>query len=167
MTEEAKIAQEEANIIAEENQKAMILINKQEEEARQRDIYIKNKTAEVMEQQAEAERIKEEAQYELDKAQPACDAAEELVANLDNSAISEIKNYASPPKDIERVMNAVMVLLKEQQGWANVKKVIQDMKFKERIIKYDKENVSKQVMKDIQKYTSKDDFTVEYMKKKS
>lgn len=34
-------------------------------------------------------------------------------------------------------------------------------------MEYKKENVSKQVMKDIQKFTSKDDFTVAYMTKKS
>jgi dynein heavy chain, axonemal len=89
------------------------------------------------------------------------------VLSLDSKSISEVKAYASPPKDIEKVMNAVMTFLGEATGWANVKKQLNDMGFTKRILDFDMANIPKKIMTDIQKYTSKDEFTVFHMTKSS
>jgi len=54
------------------------------------------------------------AQEELDKVMPALEKAMKAIDKLSKAAITEIKSYAKPPKPVEKVMSAVMVLLEKE-----------------------------------------------------
>lgn len=98
---------------------------------------------------------------------PALEAAKEAVAGLNKNSINEIKAYNSPPKEVGKVMGAVMTYLKEGTEWAQIKKVMNDQAFMSRILNFDMDNIPDSVIKKIAAYTSKDDFLPGYMKKKS
>ena len=90
---------------------------------------------------------------------PILQAADEAVAALTSKDISEVKAYATPPKDIMTVMAAVMTVLgKNNCDWAAIKKEMNDQKFMSRIIGLDKQNMSEAVMKRIEVYTKRDNF---------
>jgi hypothetical protein len=44
---------------------------------------------------------------------PALDRALKSIDKLSKSAITEVKSYVKPPKPVERVMSAVMVVLEK------------------------------------------------------
>ena len=96
------------------------------EQANREQINIKKEKDLVKIEQEEAERIAQDAQEQLALAQPALEKAKEQVDSLDSKSINEIKAYASPPKDVTRVMAAVMTFLRESVEWPSVKKVMSD-----------------------------------------
>ena len=53
---------------------------------------------------------------------PALQKAMTEVEKLDKSAISEVKAYKSPPKQVETVLAAVMILFSKQTDWNTAKK---------------------------------------------
>ena len=98
---------------------------------------------------------------------PALEAAKEAVAGLNKNSINEIKAYNSPPKEVGKVMAAVMTYLKEDTTWVGVKKTMNDPNFIKRIVDLDMDNIPDAVIKRISAFTSKDDFLPAYMTKKS
>ena len=95
-------------------------------------------------------------------------AANEAVNGLSKKSISEVKAYATPPKDIMTVMAAVMTVLgKPNLDWAGVKKEMNDVKFMERILTLDKENMQEVTMKRIEAFTKKDNFLPQILTQKS
>jgi len=73
----------------------------------------------------------------------------------------------NPPKDVATVMAAVMVFLKKPKDWTSVKKELNDPQFVNKLFEFDKENISANVLKEIEKYTKEEDFNFEYVKNKS
>ena len=66
------------------------------------------------------------------------------------------------------VMAAVATLFGEVTDWANCKKLMSDKNaFINRIRDYDQDNVSAALMKKVRKYTSKEQFRLEHIIKKS
>ena len=148
-------------------QKLMQQITIKQEFASKESVKIDNETRLVKIDEEEAEITRASAQEQLDLAQPALLAAQQAVESLDSKSINEIKAYTSPPKDVQRVMAAVMTFLKEGVEWPNIKKTMGDQGFLKRILTFDPKQVSAETIKRISNYTSKDDFTIEAMTKKS
>ena len=99
---------------------------------------------------------------------PILEAANEAVSNLTNKDISEVKAYATPPKDIMMVMASVLTTLgKSNVDWAGIKKEMNDPKFKDKILNLDKENMSESTMKKIEAFTKKDNFMPQILMNKS
>jgi len=83
------------------------------------------------------------------------------VEKLDKSAISEVKAYKSPPKQVETVLSAVMILFSKHTDWNTAKKVLGEANFLQNIKTYDKDNVSPAIMKKVKGYVSQADFKPE------
>lgn len=98
---------------------------------------------------------------------PALEAANNALEQLQKKEIAEIKAYASPPPIVGKVMEAVMVCLKEGTSWAEAKKVLADPNFMNRLVDFDKDNITSNMLAKMEKYTSQADFDVEYVKSKS
>lgn len=98
---------------------------------------------------------------------PALESANEAVAKLEKKYIAEIKAMNNPPKDVATVMAAVMVFLKKPKDWTSVKKELNDPQFVKNLFDFDKENISANVLKEIEKYTKEEDFNFDYVKNKS
>lgn len=61
---------------------------------------------------------------------------------LDKKYIAEIKSFSSPPPDVATVMASVMIVLGKDPTWQSVKVALADPKFVDKIMNFDKENIS-------------------------
>ena len=59
---------------------------------------------------------------------------------LDKKDIGEIRGYTTPPPVVAKVCGAVMILLQEKEAWAEVKKVMGDIDFLNRLKNFNKGN---------------------------
>jgi len=73
--------------------------------------------------------------------------AEDAINCLEKKYISEMKAFNNPPKDVAIVMGAVMTLLCKPSEWKSVKRELTDPKFCDKIISFDKDNVSNKTLK--------------------
>mmetsp|Transcript_8855 Transcript_8855/g.26550 ORF Transcript_8855/g.26550 Transcript_8855/m.26550 type:complete len:1938 (-) Transcript_8855:1349-7162(-) len=112
-------------------------------------------------EEIECKAIADDAEAELNVALPALEKAMAEVQKLDKSAISEVKAYKSPPKQVETVLAAVMILFTKQTDWNTAKKVLGEANFLQSIKSYDKDNVSPATMKKIKGYVSHAEFKPE------
>ncbi len=89
----------------------------------------------------------DEADATFAQAMPALEAASKACGNLSKGAITEVKSFANPPVGVIKVMSAVLTLLgKPGADWAMIRKEIADPKFMDRIVCFDKNNISKKTM---------------------
>ena len=61
-------------------------------------------------------------------------------------------------------MECVSILLgvkKKELGWKTSKRLLGDMRFRENLLAYDKDNIPEAILKQVRKYTSRPDFTVD------
>lgn len=55
-------------------------------------------------------------------------------------------------------MSAVMIVLQKSPDWASVKKELTDSQFVKKVMEFDMDNISPNVMKKIEKYTKMESF---------
>jgi len=115
----------------------------------------------------ECKQIQTEAQSELDKVTPALDRAVKALEKLSKSAVTEVKSYPKPPKPVEKVMAAVMVVLEKEPTWASAKRELSDPNFLHRLQTFDRDNISNATLKQIGKYTKQKDFNYDEIEKVS
>ena len=96
-------------------------------------------TEKIGKEEADTKIIADDAQADLDKAIPALDAAQKALELLNKKDMAEVKAYAKPPPAVETVMEAVMVLRKQEPTWAEAKKQLGDPNFLMQLVQYDKE----------------------------
>jgi dynein heavy chain len=149
MTQESNIKSAEVNTIVEQMTKQSADIKVKKEAAQKQKIYIDNESEKVKAEAAICDQIAAEAQAQLDLATPALEEAQRSVAGLDKKAINEIKAYNNPPKEVAKVMGAVMTYLKEGTTWTDIRKVMNDPKFINRIIDFDMDNIPDATIKKI------------------
>ncbi|KAK7488391.1 hypothetical protein BaRGS_00020365, partial [Batillaria attramentaria] len=77
----------------------------------------------------------DECQNDLASVLPALQQAIASLETLDKASVSEIRVYKTPPKLVETVMNAVLVLFQRKPGWPTAKQMLGVTKLK----KYSKE----------------------------
>jgi dynein heavy chain len=111
-----KKLEKQTRIVAEKQAECAILIDriqqdtavvKKESEAAEREA---EKTAVI---KAEAEQKQQVASEELKKAQPLKEQALEAIDCIDKSSMTELASFASPPGQVEPVMQAVVLILSE------------------------------------------------------
>jgi dynein heavy chain len=105
----------------------------------------------------EAERVailKEQTEVDLQKAMPAYESAIAALDSLNKKDLTEIKSYVTPPQKVERVLEAVMILIERPTNWAEAKKKLGEQTFLEDLKNFDKDNVSDKTLRRIEKYTS-------------
>lgn len=72
---------------------------------------VSKEEAEVKEQTARTQEIKDDAQKDLDEALPALNSAVEALNALNKNDITEIKSFTKPPPLVQLTMEGVCVLL--------------------------------------------------------
>ena len=84
---------------------------------------------------------------------------------LSAADISELKRLSNPHKDIQMVMTAVAVLFNAKEDWTSVRAMFKDPKFMEKLLCFDKDDISPKVIKKLKdKYLSNPNFTVANIK---
>jgi len=107
----------------------------------------------------EVRAIQEDAQRDLDVAMPALESALKSLDALDKKDIQEIKSFPKPPPLVMMTMEAVDTLLGEKTDWDSAKKVLTDPKFIDRLKTFDKDNIPQKVLKQLEKYVTKPEYT--------
>lgn len=79
--------------------------------------------------QAECEELAASCAKDLAEAEPAVIKAQQALAVLDKKSLTEMKSFTTPPKDVENVASAVLILLaqpgqRKDLSWAAAKKVM-------------------------------------------
>lgn len=108
--------------------------------------------------------IKEECEKDLSKAKPKLKQAEDALNTLDPSDINNIKAMLKPPDTVRLVMEAVCIMcnvpalsvpsaenpkVKVLSYWEASKKFMSERNFLQKLIDYDKDNISADTMKKI------------------
>ncbi|CAJ1374165.1 unnamed protein product, partial [Effrenium voratum] len=150
ITEKIKEADELVPVVTEEQKKAEVIKEK-----------VASEEVVVRKQADEVKAIADDAQKDLDIAMPALESALKSLDALDKKDIQEIKSFAKPPPLVMMTMEAVNVLLQEKPDWDTAKKVLNRPTFLQDLKSYDKDNIPEKVLKQLSKYVTKPEYTVE------
>ena len=135
---------------------------------------------------AEAEKVaakKKECEDDLAVAVPVLNSAIKALNTLSPKDISQVKAMSNPPQGVRVTMAAVCVMLdikpdrvpdpnggvkKVEDFWGPAKKLLNDLKFLDRLINYDKDNIPPKIMEKIRKqYIDDEEFQPEKVAKAS
>ncbi|GLC56009.1 hypothetical protein PLESTB_001054700 [Pleodorina starrii] len=168
---------------AKEVEDMMVVITNDKKEADETKKVVEQQEKDANEQAASAKQIAEDAQRDLDEALPALERALESLKNLSRNDIVEVKSLQNPPAGVRTVMEATCIMFDEKPKmkddpanvgkkipdyWEPAKKLLNDpTKFLESLFTYDKDNIPDHVIKKIEPYIQREDFTPEAISKVS
>lgn len=182
MQEELKDLQPKIIAAAEEVQIIMQQIEKENLEISNVKQIIKKDEEEAMETAREAQKIKDDCDAHMEAARPALNAALAALNTLTSNDITFVKSMKNPPKAVKLVMEAVCIIkdIKPDripdpatgktidEYWTSSKKLLNDIKFLEQLINFDKDNIPPKIMKTInEKYLTNPEFDPEKVKNAS
>jgi len=182
MQQELQALQPQLVVARKDADELMIVIERDSKEAAKvKEVVSKDKAqAEVV--AANATAIKEDCEAGLAEALPALDAAVKALSTLKKSDVDEVKNMKAPPAGVKLTMEAVCVMKeiapvkvaapdgkgKVDDFWDPAKKMMNDSKFLDSLVQYDKDNIKPEVMKKIRdKYMTNEAFVPDLVKKAS
>ena len=166
----------------EEAAKVMVDIEKQQKQADETKNQMKEEEAICSEQARQASTMKQECEDDLAEALPALKAAQDALKNLKKSDIVEVKSMGKPPEAVKLVLETVCIMMdikpdkvtaengrdKVNDYWTPAKKhLLSDPKLVGRLLKYDKDNIPEETVKQLQPYIDQPDFTPETVQKSS
>ncbi|RHY05497.1 hypothetical protein DYB25_001425 [Aphanomyces astaci] len=105
--------------------------------------------------------IKDDCQKDLDEAMPAYYAAIGALNSLKKDDITVVKSFANPPKMVGVTMNAICLLFGSKQEWNEGKKLLNDMKFLDKLKEFDKDNIPPKTIRQLAKFVQDEEFTPE------
>ncbi|KAH9121803.1 hypothetical protein LEN26_010526 [Aphanomyces euteiches] len=109
----------------------------------------------------EVKLIKDDCQKDLDEAMPAYYAAIGALNSLKKDDITVVKSFANPPKMVGVTMNAICLLFGVKQEWNEGKKLLNDMKFLDKLKEFDKDNIPPKTIRQLAKFVQDEEFTPE------
>lgn len=105
-------------------------------------------SAEVAKQQKEINFRKEEAQRDLDEAEPALRSAQESVRGIKKRDLDEVRNLARPPNNVKLTLECVAIMMGEKNvDWAELRKVLARADFIPSILNFDADKLSSKQIK--------------------
>lgn len=130
----------------------------------------------------EAQEIKDECEAHMEAAKPVLNAALAALNTLTPGDMTFVKSMKNPPNGVKLVMETICIIKEVKPDkipdpstgkmvedyWGPSKKLLNDMKFLEHLINFDKDNIPNAVMKVInEKYLTNPDFEPKLIKKAS
>lgn len=182
MQEELKDLQPKIVTAAGEVKIIMQQIEKENQEISKVKQIIKKDEEEAQETAEEAQTIKDECDAHMEAARPALNAALAALNTLTPNDITFVKSMKNPPKPVKLVMEAVCILkdIKPEKipdpttgktvedYWPSSKKLLNDIKFLDHLINFDKDNIPPKLIKVInEKYLTNPEFDPEKVKNAS
>ncbi|XP_009068409.1 PREDICTED: dynein heavy chain 3, axonemal [Acanthisitta chloris] len=163
-----------------ETEKMMVQVKKETVEVDAKKEIVSADEKEANEAAAVAQAIKDECEADLAEAMPALAAAQAALDTLNPSDISLVKSMQNPPGPVKLVMESICIMRATkperkpdpsgsgkmiEDYWGPAKKILSDMKFLEKLQKYDKDNIPPAIMKRIrEKFISHPDFQPDVVK---
>lgn len=80
---------------------------------------------------------------------------------LNKKDLTEIKSYVTPPAKVEKVLEAVMILLERPPNWAESKRKLGEQTFLEDLKNFDKNNIQERTLRKLDKYVLDPEFEPE------
>lgn len=106
--------------------------------AEQTEAVVSKEAAEAQIQRDEVNELKTNCERELNEALPILKSAQDAVAQIDKSALNQVKSYVNPPALVNTVLCSVALLFGFKETWEDAKKnLLGDMKFLEKLIDFD------------------------------
>ena len=110
MQKELEDLQPQLVVSAEENQRMMVVIEKESAEVEEISVKVRAEEAVANEQAASCQSQKDECEAELAEAIPALEAAIAALDTLKPADITIVKNFKNPPANVKLVLGAVCVM---------------------------------------------------------
>ncbi|KAK3752205.1 hypothetical protein QZH41_008046 [Actinostola sp. cb2023] len=174
MQKELEELQPQLVTAAAENDKLMVIIEKESLEVEATSEIVRKDEASANIKAAEAQALKDECEGELAEAIPALEAALAALNTLKPADITIVKSMTNPPAGVKLVMSAVCVMKdikpdkvvdpagtgkKILDYWGPSKKLLGDMSFLQSLKDYDRDNIAVHIMSKIRKeYIPNPDF---------
>ncbi|OQR86425.1 dynein heavy chain [Achlya hypogyna] len=144
-----------------ETSELLIQVSKDQEEADKQQVLIEADVRAANLIADEVKIIKDDCQKDLDEAMPAYYAAIGALNSLKKDDITVLKTFTNPPKMVGVTLNAVCLLFGAKQEWNEAKKLLNDMKFLDKLKEYDKDNIPTKTIRQLAKFIQDDEFTPE------
>jgi len=167
MQKELTALQPTLEIKSKETEAMLIQVNIDRTEADKKKAQVAKDEAAVKEVADSVQIIADDAKRDLEAAMPAMNNAVKALDALSKGDIVEIKNFKSPPPLVQKVLEAVCILLGAKPDWDTAKKVMSDTAFLQKLKDYDKDNIPPATMKKIIKYYDDEEFVPEVVQKVS
>jgi dynein heavy chain len=148
-----------------DEQQAQLVIDQAEADQVKQEVSTEEASARAL--MADAEAIKKECEDGLAEALPALAAAEKALQTLSQKDIGEIKTFTTPPTNVEKTMNAVLILLKEKDGWATAKQCLSKMDFLSRLTGYNRDDIAPAIIRKLTPFIQDKEFVPDVIEKTS
>ncbi|PFH37249.1 dynein, axonemal, heavy chain 2 family protein [Besnoitia besnoiti] len=112
----------------------------------------------ISKEEVETKLLSEDARRDLAKAMPALEAAIDALEKLDKKSVAEVKAYTKPPDLVVKTMAAVMTVMEKTPSWAQAKVELNDPSFLTKVKNFDKDSISNNTLKKIEKFTKDPTF---------
>ena len=159
MGKELLVTQAEVAEFQKECDEYLVVIVQQKKEADDQAKAVGARREKIQAEAAATMELATAAKADLAEAMPALQAAMDALKTLNKGDITEIKSYGTPPKLVMLVMEAVQVLRKQKTDWPSAKKSLGESDFLKQLAEFDKDHISDNTRKKLQKFTTNPDFT--------
>lgn len=153
MSEELRINQERVVDLTTQCNEFLVVIKIQTKEVDEQKQIVSAESAIIAQEENECKILAEQAQAELAEVMPAFESAIKALNALNKKDISEVKSYGRPPAKVEKVMEAVLILLGKEPTWEMAKRILADQNFLLNLRDFDKDHISDKTLKKIAVYT--------------
>lgn len=107
-------------------------------------------SADVKKQQVQIDTRKEEAQRDLDEAEPALRSAQASVRGIKKRDLDEVRALSRPPNNVKLTLECVAIMLGETKTeWADVRKLLSKGDFIPSILNFDADKLSAKQIKQV------------------
>ncbi|XP_013098623.2 dynein axonemal heavy chain 2 [Stomoxys calcitrans] len=153
MTEELKVSSEQVKVLTVECEEFIATIEEQKAEATEQKVKVDADAIQIRREEVTCMDLAATAKADLDMVMPMVDAAVRALDALNKKDVAEVKSYGRPPMKIEKVMEAVLILIGKEPTWENAKKVLGEATFLNDLKNFDRDNISDKTLKRIALYT--------------
>ncbi|XP_039605580.1 dynein heavy chain 2, axonemal [Polypterus senegalus] len=136
----------------------LVIIVQQRREADEQQKTVTAHSEKISVEEVKCKAMADNAQKDLDEAMPALEEAMKALESLNKKDMTEIKSYGRPPVLVEKVMQAVMILIGVDPTWAEAKRQLGEPNFIKQLVNFDRNNISDRVLKKIGQYCTQPDF---------
>ncbi|CAP31232.1 Protein CBR-DHC-1 [Caenorhabditis briggsae] len=127
---------------------------------------LQKELAEQLKQMAEKKTVVES---DLAQVEPAVAEAQTAVQGIKKSQLVEVKSMSSPPVTVKLTLEAICILLGEQVGtdWKAIRQVMMKEDFMTRILQFDTESLTPQILSQMERYIQNPDWEFEKVNRAS
>ena len=150
-----------------ETAELLVKVSKDQADADAKQAVVEKEVADANVVATEVQAQKDDVEADLAEALPALASAVKALDSLDKKSIGEVKGFAKPPAMVQYTLEAVCILMGVKETWDESKKLMNDAKFLDNLVNYDKDNIAPKIIKKLKKFMDNPDFTPEKVERVS